>query len=161
MHGTDQTGKIYSTNVSMRGANAFSSSHPGGVNFCLADGSVRFVSETLDGHFNNQGVQTDPNGDRTRALREVVDTTWERLIAKADGKQIVEQPINEQASQGGWVTVDLDLSPWAGQDVKVEVFRTGKLEKGHYIARSVTIGDRTIELRDKNLRPTWAGTSRK
>lgn len=90
LHGTDQAGKIYSSQVSMRGANAFSSEHPGGVNFCLADGSVRFISETIDGHFNNQGVQTDANGDRTRALREVVDTTWERLIAKADAQPIGE-----------------------------------------------------------------------
>jgi predicted Fe-Mo cluster-binding NifX family protein len=44
-----------------------------------------------------------------------------------------------------------------GQEVKVEAFRTTKLEKSHYIARSVTIGDRTIELRDKTLRPKWAG----
>jgi predicted Fe-Mo cluster-binding NifX family protein len=47
------------------------------------------------------------------------------------------------------------LSP--GKEVKVEAFRTKRLEKGHYVARSVTVGDRTIELRDKTLRPRWAG----
>lgn len=90
LNGTDQTGKIYSTNLSMRGSNAFSSAHPGGVNFCFGDGSVHFIAETIDGRFNYQGVQTDPNGDRTRALRAVVDTTWERLIAKSDGNPVGE-----------------------------------------------------------------------
>jgi predicted Fe-Mo cluster-binding NifX family protein len=52
-------------------------------------------------------------------------------------------------------SVAKELSP--GNEVKVEAFRTKKLKKGHYIARSVTIGDRTIELRDKTLRPRWAG----
>ena len=90
LDGTDQTGKIYSSQVSMRGANAFSSEHPGGSQFCLADGSVRLIPETINGNFNNQGVQTDPTGDRTRALRAVIDTTWERLIAKSDGQPVGE-----------------------------------------------------------------------
>jgi len=45
----------------------------------------------------------------------------------------------------------------AGTEVKVEAFRTKKMEKDQYIARSLTIGDRTMELRDKSLRPAWAG----
>jgi predicted Fe-Mo cluster-binding NifX family protein len=44
-----------------------------------------------------------------------------------------------------------------GEQVKVEAFRTKKTANRHYIARSLTIGDRTMELRDKTLRPTWAG----
>lgn len=90
LHGTDQTGKIYSGEVSMRGANAFSSGHPGGGQFCFADGSVRFLSETIDGQFNYQGVQTDPSGSRVRSERAIIDTTWERLIAKGDGQPIGE-----------------------------------------------------------------------
>jgi prepilin-type N-terminal cleavage/methylation domain-containing protein/prepilin-type processing-associated H-X9-DG protein len=90
LHGTDQSGKIYSGEVSMRGANAFSSFHPGGAQFCLADGSVRFISETVECWFNNQGVQTDASGNRARAQRSIIDSTWERLIAKADGQPIGE-----------------------------------------------------------------------
>ena len=90
LSGTDQSGKIYSGEVSMRGANAFSSSHPGGAQFCFVDGSVRFVSESVGGNFNDQGVQTDSSGDRSRAARSVVDTVWERLIAKSDGQPVGE-----------------------------------------------------------------------
>jgi len=45
----------------------------------------------------------------------------------------------------------------AGVEVKVEAFRTKKMKDDQYIARSLAIGDRTMELRDKNLRPAWAG----
>ncbi|QDS96662.1 hypothetical protein FF011L_54740 [Roseimaritima multifibrata] len=90
LHGTDQTGKIYVNEVSMRGANAFSSMHPGGTQFCRADGSVSLITETIESYFNDQGVQTDASGNRDRAARARVDTLWERLIAKSDG-----QPLNE------------------------------------------------------------------
>jgi predicted Fe-Mo cluster-binding NifX family protein len=48
-----------------------------------------------------------------------------------------------------------ELTP--GMDVKIQAFRTEKTKEGQYIARSLTIGDRTTELRDQNLRPMWAG----
>lgn len=90
LHGTDQSGKIYQGDVSMRGANGFSSSHPGGSQFCFADGSVRLITESIDSHFNNQGVQTDASGDRARAARSIIDTTWERLMAKSDSQPVGE-----------------------------------------------------------------------
>jgi len=48
-----------------------------------------------------------------------------------------------------------DLSQ--GLKVKVEAFRTTKMKKGQYVARTLTFGSRTVELRDDTLRPSWAG----
>lgn len=45
----------------------------------------------------------------------------------------------------------------AGTKVKVEGFRTEKMEPGHYAAVSLTYGDRTVQLRGGNLQPIWAG----
>lgn len=44
-----------------------------------------------------------------------------------------------------------------GQKVKVKAFRTKKMKKGQYVARKLTFGSRTVELRDETLRPAWAG----
>ena len=43
-----------------------------------------------------------------------------------------------------------------GQLLTMEAFRTDRLPEGHYIAKSLLLGDKTIHLRDDNLRPSWA-----
>ena len=45
----------------------------------------------------------------------------------------------------------------AGEQVTVKCFRTAKMEENHYVARLLVIGDESMELRDENLRPFWAG----
>ncbi|MGI6420170.1 MAG: DUF1559 domain-containing protein [Thermoguttaceae bacterium] len=73
-----------------RGYQMYSSRHPGGANFVLADGAVRFVSETIEGRFNSEGVGVDPSGSTNAATRKVVDTTWERILCRRD-----EQPVGQ------------------------------------------------------------------
>ncbi len=43
------------------------------------------------------------------------------------------------------------------QKVAVAAFRTDKLPKGAYVAQTLTVNGKPIQLRDKDLRPVWAG----
>ncbi len=45
-----------------------------------------------------------------------------------------------------------------GQAVAIKAFRTAKLPEDNYVAQSLTIDGSSIELRDENLRPVWAGS---
>jgi len=44
-----------------------------------------------------------------------------------------------------------------GQKIEVLGFRTEQMQTDHYIAKEVTSNGYTIQLRDDNLRPFWAG----
>ena len=76
-------GMINSTNESNSTLNnssgmGISSTHPGGVQVAFADGSVRFLSEIID---------QKPDVDRNVT---VIDSVFERLIARADGMPVGE-----------------------------------------------------------------------
>jgi hypothetical protein len=43
------------------------------------------------------------------------------LIVKVDGKKQLEQTIGPETAHNGWVSVDVDLSPFAGRTVNVEL----------------------------------------
>jgi len=45
----------------------------------------------------------------------------------------------------------------AGQEISFEAFRTDRMPKDAYIAKSIKAGDKVFALRNDNLRPRWAG----
>ena len=42
-------------------------------------------------------------------------------MVKIDGKQVANETISKQACKNGWKDVTVDLSPYAGKSVKVEL----------------------------------------
>ena len=46
-----------------------------------------------------------------------------------------------------------------GREVTVEAFRTAKMPENHYVARSMALDGKTIQLRDETFRPFWFGGS--
>ena len=50
------------------------------------------------------------------------------------------------------------LSP--GQEITFEAFRTDRMPKDAYVAKSLTAGGKTFALRNDSLRPKWAGPPR-
>jgi len=48
----------------------------------------------------------------------------------------------------------------AGINVTARVFRTEKMPKGNYNAVTITVDNKTVRLREPNLRPVWAGQAR-
>ncbi|MBP86770.1 MAG: hypothetical protein CMJ64_08645 [Planctomycetaceae bacterium] len=61
----------------------FSSQHPGGAQFALGDGSVRFVAETIDHSPTVFNATGGPGGGPT-----VPNSTFERLLAVGDGDPV-------------------------------------------------------------------------
>ena len=46
---------------------------------------------------------------------------WQ-LIVKLNGEVVVDTPVSAETVTDGWLTVDVDLAPYAGQTVKAELF---------------------------------------
>ena len=67
----------------------FSSDHPGGAQFCFADGSVHFIPETI--HSDSGGVSANNDGnhaDFVLAARQGKVGTYQLLGVTDDGQPI-------------------------------------------------------------------------
>ena len=53
-------------------------------------------------------VGHDPKGDFT-------------LIVKADGKELLNKAVGKETAPGGWMEVVVDLTPYAGKSINVEL----------------------------------------
>jgi len=70
---------------SLRGTGTFRSLHPGGLFAAMADGSVRFISSTVDRGFNATPGIYEYSFDTNDANILPAIRTWERLNASGDG----------------------------------------------------------------------------
>lgn len=82
------------------------------------------------------------------------------------GRALVGTHVMLQAKDGKQLNVhlgpELAVAPIAkqlpkGTAVTIAAFRTEKMPEDHYVAQSITVGEKVLTLRDETLRPVWAG----
>ncbi len=77
-----------------------------------------------------------------------------------------------KTDQGKTRTLNVHLGPTSvvsditdqltiGEEIKLEVYSTEDLPDNHYVAKEVTGGGKSHEIRDSNLKPFWAGNNTK
>jgi hypothetical protein len=115
----------------------------------------------------------DPTGVAQQSPRPKVQTFSGTVVAietqpceKTTGKGLVGTHVLLKTEKGeklnvhlGWADAVADTAKQlsAGKKVEVTAFRTDKLPEGHYVAQTLKFDGKTVQLRDEDLRPEWAG----
>ena len=92
-------------------------------------------------------VKTEPCKKTTGPSQEGT-----HIVLKTSSGEAVEIHLGP-ADEVGKIVKNLAVD----QQVSVAAFRTEKLPKNAFVARTLTVDDKPIELRDTDLRPVWAG----
>jgi len=69
---------------------AFSSLHPGGTQFVLADGSTRFITETIDSRTNYSGACPDLANLKAAVPATINNRVYQNLFIRDDGNVVGE-----------------------------------------------------------------------
>lgn len=77
----------YSNNNVDRASAGYSSQHPAGAMFAIADGSVRFISETIETDISQFPIGTDDQAS-DGSLNTQVNSTWEKIMARQDQEPV-------------------------------------------------------------------------
>ena len=83
--GLSYNGMNFRTTNRVHQSRGFHSQHVGGVHFVMADGAVRFISENIDYNY-----VTTPGTCPAGCNGLWIDSTFERLVGKADGQVLGE-----------------------------------------------------------------------
>jgi hypothetical protein len=77
------------------------------------------------------------------------------LLLQTADKKVINLHLGPSAAD---VVKELLATVKDGSKVEAMAFQTSRLPADQFIAKSVTVEGKTVQLRDDNLRPAWAGT---
>ena len=131
----------------------------------LVLGTVPFA-RAQKGIGDENGVSRQPTKPAVVAMTVVVSKVDSHPCENTTGPALVGTHFLARGSGGEKLNIHLGpaekvkkiakrLEP--GLEIRADVFRTGKMPANHYVARTLYIDGQVLHLRDKDLRPFWAG----
>ena len=137
---------------------------------------VALLASTLTPLAYGQKGMGDPTGVARQIPKPEVKTLSGTVVAvetqpceKTTGHGLIGTHILLKTEKGenlnvhlGWADAVVETAKQlaVGKKVEVTAFRTDKMSEGHYVAQTLTFDGKTVQLRDENLRPVWAGGPR-
>ena len=138
--------------------------------------AIALLSSTLAPLAYAQKGMGEPTGVARRAVKPELTSFAGNIVAvvtepceKTTGRGVVGTHVLLRTKKGrqrnvhlGWSVAVEDIASrlTVGKKVGVTAFRTEKMPEGHYVAQSLEFDGNTVQLRDENLRPFWAGRGR-